>query len=123
MPKGLAGLVAGPAPAMTTLACWTAAAIGDRIGHAQDALLRGGKGDQDEIVLILAAAGIALGRQHADHRQRHVFDQHGGADRIGILAEQIIHDGLAEDADHGAVMFVLGVKSRPEATAQLRIDR
>ena len=79
----------------------------DRRRDTQNALLRRGERDEYHIVLILAAGGVALRGQDPNHRHRHIFHQHGGADRVGEFAKQVGQHGLAQQAHDSAVMIVL----------------
>ena len=57
--------------------------------------------DVDQVILILAHAGLALARHHADHREWLVVDADDLADRIHVGAKQLfVHDG-AEHRDLG----------------------
>ncbi len=52
--------------------------------------------------------------KHADHRHRHVLDEHGRADRVGEFSEQLIGRRLSQQAHRCAfTVFVVG-----EATAR-----
>ena len=62
--------------------------------------------DQDHVVLILAEAGLPLAGEHADHLHRDALDEDRGADRILVLAEQVLQHGLSEQADPGRVPLV-----------------
>ena len=53
----------------------------------------------DDVVVVLAHRRLALRAEHADHREGHVADAHGLAERIGPVAEQLVDHGLAEHRD------------------------
>ncbi len=59
------------------------------------------------VVLILAEAGLAFAGEHPDHPHRHALDQNGGADRVLVIAEQVLQHGLAEQADAGGAAQVV----------------
>ena len=59
-----------------------ASAAWRRRGDAEHLALRGGERDHHQIVLVLAERRLALGREHADHAQRHALDLDQRADRI-----------------------------------------
>ena len=50
-----------------------------RAGGAAQATARGLQRHHDHVVLVLAEAALALGREHADHGERHLADAHGSA--------------------------------------------
>ena len=48
------------------------------------------------VVLVLADGGLALGRHHADDRERLLLDADHLADRIDVRSEQLIADDRPE---------------------------
>ena len=64
--------------------------------HALDAVAEGRQRHDDHVVLVLPDRVLALAREHADDRQRHLLDADGLVDRVG-LAEQLLGDRLADD--------------------------
>ena len=79
---------------------------------ADDALPRRPEGDDDDVVLVLAAAGLTLARQHADHGEGHVADADHLADRVALVEQHARH-GRAEHHHLGAAVDLLGGKRRP----------
>ncbi len=61
--------------------------------------------------------------KYADHHHGYVFDQHRRAERIGELAEQLLHHGLSENGTDAPVRWSSSLKPRPDITGQLRILR
>ena len=74
-------------------------------GLALDLLHDRRVGHDDRVVLILARRRLPLHVEHADHRARLLLDADLLADRI-LGPEQLIDDGLAEQADGGRPLDV-----------------
>jgi hypothetical protein len=82
--------------------------------------LGGGVGDEHHVVLIATARRLALGRQHADDRERGVAQPNLLPD--GVLArEQILGHRAAEDRDLAHRADSSSLKNVPTAARQSRI--
>ncbi len=68
---------------------------------------RGRKRHHDEIVLILAEGGLALGGEDADDAQRHAAHLDESAQRVLASGEQLAIDGLAEQHDEIGLALVV----------------
>ena len=80
------------------------------------------KRHEDDVVLIGAEAGGALGLEHADDLAGDLLQSDGGTERIG-LAEQRRPGGLAEDADGGArLQFRVGERTAIDHRPVARIE-
>ena len=73
----------------------------------QDALLDGGVGGDDDIVLVHAPVVVTLGLQHAYDAEGDVLEADGLADGILTACEEFLDDGGADDAHLGGFFDVL----------------
>src|SRR5262249_47171024 len=62
--------------------------------------------DEHRVVLILTESGLSLARQDSDHLHRDALHEHGRADRVLMLAEEILQHRLAEETHAGGVALV-----------------
>ena len=91
---------------------------------ALDLGLEGRQRDERRVVVVLPHRRLALRRQHADDLERDVLDAHQLADRVGVGAEQLVDDGLAEDArPWRPPRRPSRSAARPRAIGQLRIAK
>jgi hypothetical protein len=90
----------------STMGCVDFAAAHGRAEDLRNELVAGepfldrGVGGDDDVVLVAAAGGLALGRQDADDGERHVAQDDFLADRrAAVLAEDVLGHGGAQHAD------------------------
>ena len=75
-------------------------------GDAQHLSFRGCERDHHQVILVGSEGGLPFGAQNANDAQRRALDDQHGADRIGILTEELVPDGLTDQHNQRRVVFV-----------------
>ena len=76
----------------------------------------------NQVVLVLAHAGLALARHHADDGEWLVVDANNLADRIDVGAEELFVDHGAEHGDLRRGRDIHGAKKAPKVAGHDRIS-
>ena len=100
--------------------------VADRLGHddrdctlagerarREQARLRRGQGNIDDVILISKVGRTSLFLHHADDAEGDVVDPHRLAQRIRIIGEKIFDHGLSQDNHPRAALQVLGTDELP----------
>ena len=91
------------------------------VSDADESFLSSRQGNQNNIVLILTAAGLTLAVEHADNRVRRVADTNFFADGINAL-EKICGDGRPDNCDAVSNVNVMFAEEKPALEFQ-RLNR
>ena len=70
-----------------------------KMGDGEDLLLNGRVGRKDEVVLVHTHAVISFAFQHSDNAEGELLKPYDLADGVLSVGEEVVYDGLPNDAD------------------------
>ena len=77
-----------------------------QVGLGQQALHHRGVGGKDDVVLVLAHGVVPLGLEDAHHAEGHLVEADDLAQRVLPVGEEVVDDGLSDDAHLGRDLYV-----------------